>query len=94
MDEIVLRDVADEVAVAGAVHIDAVERDAAARGWADAHDGVEQRRLAGAAGADDRHKLARRHRQLDVAQERAAAPCDANAVDDDPEPLRWEQLRL
>ena len=55
-----------------ALELGAVEVDAAAHRPVQAGEGVHQRRLAGAVGTEQRHRLAVAHLQVDAVQHRAA----------------------
>ena len=83
VDEIVLRDVAEEMAQARLAAAHAVDVDGAAGRGADAGDGVEQGRLAGAAGADDGDELAGFDGEVDVVEDGVAVAGDTDVVDVD-----------
>ena len=76
VDDVVLRHVAEHAAEGAqvSVHVDAVEahRPRGCRG--DARDRLQQRRLAGAAGTDDRDELPSRDRERHGVQERQLVP--------------------
>ena len=70
----------------GGGHVDAVEDDRAAVGLDDPRDGAQQRRLAGAVGAEQGDDLALVHLEVDVEQHLHAAVADVEVADE-------EQLR-
>ena len=79
-----LRDEADAVpARANAVERGAEQPDLAAAGRDQAHHRADQRGLAGAVGAEDGDHLARRHGEVDAAQDRPAAELDGAVGDRD-----------
>ena len=49
-----------------------IDRDASLENIVKTREKIDQRRLSGAAGADERHDLPRRNRQIDISQNRLA----------------------
>ena len=86
MNDVVLRDVADRVRLR-CPDVDAVETDDTAARWTKAGDGVEQRRLARAAGPDDGDELARFDAEAHLAEDDAIVANDLQVASVDPQTM-------
>src|SRR5436853_414483 len=80
--------VAAEVGEAEATRVDPADGDGSSGRIAVAADEVQERRLAGAGGADESEPLAAADLEVDVAEHRAAAVVDGDARPADVDPLR------